>query len=590
MRSAQTGVVVRRWIADFVAEILRTDTLDQVVDRLDTAIIRQLPELADRDMRRDLAASTRAHALVMLGGLTQDRMDYPVPPEAHAFARTVARRGHDLRLLLRVYHFGQEAVLDYMTETLEKRHPPPDIERAVLLRLFERSSLWVSSSVEALTGTYMRERERGLRAALNRRTEIVGALLEGANPDVDAATARLGYRLSGRHIACVLWTDEQQPNLALPGSHSVLRASDSVTLGADSVLSGTDSVRLRSDSARSGHGSVLSNSDSIRRGSGSDPSENVSVRSSRDSSSPESVSVRPSGDSGLSESVSARRGSASGSAGSVPARPGSDSGVPGSNSGPAGSVVARRGGDSGVPESDSGLSDVDSAPPVGDTVPPGGNAASCRGVTGAFAADPGDDEVFGTLERVVARLAAALGGGGVLTVPSGASALWAWIAVEADVDPDRLPATVDAPVRIAVGGPAAQIAGFRPSHREAVAARQVAERAAVDLGRVVRYSQVETAYLAGADEPAMRALIDRELGALARPGAHAARLRDTLHTYLRCRRSPDATAKELGVHRNTVRYRLQRITELLGRPIDERGLRLELALDCAAVYGIPGHG
>ncbi|WP_084530911.1 PucR family transcriptional regulator [Nocardia miyunensis] len=412
MRDAQTAVVVRQWIADFVAETLRTETLDQVVDRLDAAIVGRLPELADRDMRRDLAASTRAHALVMLGGLTQDRLDYPVPPEAHAFARTVARRGHDLRLLLRVYHLGQEAVLDYMTETLEKRHPPPDIERSVLLRLFERSSLWVSSSVEALTGTYMQERERGLRAALNQRTEIVRALLAGANPDVEAASARLGYRLSGRHIACVLWTDDQQP---------------------------------------------------------------------------------------------------------------------------------------------------------------------------------GDAEIFGTLERVVARLGAALGGG-VLTIPSGASALWAWIGVEADAGLDRLPATVEPPVRIAVGGPAAQIAGFRESHREAVAARLVAERAVVDLGRVMRYPQVEVAYLAGADEAAMRALIERELGALARPGPNAARLRETLQAYLRCRRSPDATAKELGVHRNTVRYRLQRITELLGRPIEERGLHLELALACAAVYGVRGHG
>lgn len=117
-------VVVRQWIADFVAETLRSDTLEQVVDRLDLAIVRRVPELADRDMRRDLQASTRAHALAVLGGLTQDKLDYPVPPEAHAFARTIARRGHDLRLLLRVYHVGQEAVLEYMTEVLEARQLP----------------------------------------------------------------------------------------------------------------------------------------------------------------------------------------------------------------------------------------------------------------------------------------------------------------------------------------------------------------------------------------------------------------------------------------------------------------------------------
>ncbi|MBF6333981.1 PucR family transcriptional regulator [Nocardia transvalensis] len=406
--------MVRQWITEFVAETLRAETLEQVVERLDNALIARVPELADRDMRRDLAASTRAHALVVLGALTQDRTDYPVPQQAHDFARTIARRGHDLRLLLRVYHLGQEAVLDYMIEILDQRHLPQEIERAVLMQLFERSIGWVNTSVEQLTDTYIQERERGLRAALNQRTELVRELLAGGDVDLDQASARLGYRLTGRHLACVLWTDESMPGATTP-------------------------------------------------------------------------------------------------------------------------------------------------------------------------ADNGFD---GLLDRVVARVAGVLGSRSVLTVPSGASALWAWIAVESDRDPARLPTTVEAPVRIAVGAPGVGLVGFRDSHREAVAARQVAERAAGETGRVLRYPDVEVAYLAGADEAAMRMLIERELGVLARADANAARLRETLHAYLRCHRSPDAAAKVLGVHKNTVRYRVQRIEELLGHPIEQRSLRLEIALDCAAVYGV----
>ncbi|WP_280330015.1 PucR family transcriptional regulator [Nocardia wallacei] len=425
-------VVVRQWIADFVAETLRSDTLEQVVDRLDLAIVRRVPELADRDMRRDLQASTRAHALAVLGGLTQDKLDYPVPPEAHAFARTIARRGHDLRLLLRVYHVGQEAVLEYMTEVLEARQLPPNTERATLLRLFDRSTRWISTSIEALTDTFMEERERGLRAALNQRTEIIRALLAGEELDADQATTRLGYRLAQRHLACVLWTED-----------------------ATGVLAVAD-----------------------------------------------------------------------------------------------GSPVA-----------------------------------------------PGESETLGLLERMAARLAAAVGNGAVLTVPSGAAALWSWIGV--DGDPDHLPAAFDAAatglaapaaietsVRIAVGTPADHIAGFRRSHREAVAARHVAERAAHPVPRLLRYPDVEVAYLAGADEPAMRALIARELGPLASPDLSSARLRHTLHAYLRSHRSPDATAKTLGVHKNTVRYRIHRIEQLLGHPIASRTLQLEIALDCTAIYGV----
>ncbi|WP_324194102.1 PucR family transcriptional regulator [Nocardia blacklockiae] len=421
-------VMVRQWIADFVAETMRTETLEHVVDRLDLAIIRRVPELADRDMRHDLQASTRAHALVVLSGLTQDTLDYPVPPEAHAFARTIARRGHDLRLLLRIYHLGQEAVLEYMTEVLKARQLPPNTERATLLRLFDRSTRWISTSIEALTDTFMEERERGLRAALNQRSEIVRALLAGEQVDADQATARLGYRLTQRHLACVLWTDERATGL---------RAAAEI-----------------------------------------DPST------------------------------------------------------------------------------------------------------------------PAESETLGRLERVAARLASAVGNGAVLTVPSGAAGLWAWIGVDGAADRLPDPATgtgqieIEPPVRIAVGAPADRIAGFRRSHREAVAARHVAERAVGAVPRLLRYPDVEVAYLAGVDEAAMRALIDRELGALVRPDTGSARLRETLHAYLRCHRSPDAAAKRIGVHKNTVRYRIQRIEELLGHPIEQRSLQLEIALDCVAVFGV----
>lgn len=207
---------------------------------------------------------------------------------------------------------------------------------------------------------------------------------------------------------------------------------------------------------------------------------------------------------------------------------------------------------------------------------------------GAPDTDGGDDEL-GLLERTAVRMANALGGGGILTVPAGSSALWAWLPLDSDSVAAVAKTSKDvvtAPVRMALGMPATGTAGFRQSHHEAIAARQVVERAAAELGRVVSYAQVETAYLAGADAPAMRALIRRELGQLARPGSNSARLRETLLAYLRCHRSPEGAAAVLGVHKNTVRYRIQRIEELLGRRIDECGLRLELALECAAIYGV----
>ncbi|MGK8554887.1 PucR family transcriptional regulator [Nocardia gipuzkoensis] len=413
---------VRDWLAEYVYETMRAETLDRIVTRLDDVIVARIPELADRDMRRDLAASTRAHARIVLSRLTSDTFEFSLPEEAHTFARSVARRGFELRLLLRVYHVGMEAVLDYMTEVIEQRQAPPEIERVVLMRLFERSTKWMGTSVELLTETYMEEREQVLRAALNRRAETVRAVLDGDEVDVEQASVRLGYRLSQQHLAFLLWTDE------------------------------------------------------------------------------------PTGESG-------------------------------------------------------GM----------------------------------DGEATGMLDRFAARLAAALGSGRVLTVPSGASAMWAWAGLD---DPERaaelavpgelerlVAAQVEAPVRVAFGVPGGGIPGFQQSHREAVAARNVAERAPT-AGRVTGYRGVEIAYLAGADDAAMRGLVQRELGPLAARDANAARLRETLHAYLRSHRSPEATAKLLGVHKNTVRYRMQRIEHLLGFSIEQRRLPLEIALVCVAIYGV----
>ncbi|WP_370012136.1 PucR family transcriptional regulator [Nocardia cyriacigeorgica] len=403
---------VRYWLAQFVFETMRSETLDQVVDRLDNAIVARIPELADRDIRRDLGASTRAHARVVLSGLTSETVDPVLPEEAHAFARTLARRGFELKTLLRTYNAGLAAVLDYFTEALDQRRTPYPIERVVMMRMFERATQWVGASVVTLTETYLAEREHVLRAALNRRTETVRALLAGDDVDLEQSSTRLGYRLNQQHLGVVLWADE-------------------------------------------------------------------------------------------------------------PAEAG------------------------------------------------------------------GDGEMGGVLDRVCARLAAELGSNRVLTVASGASGMWAWIGLDGDRAPaaDRLAHLVEAPVRVALGVPGDRVAGFRRSHEEAMAARHVAERGPADGPRLTAYREVEIAYLAGVDETAMRALIARELRALARRDAGSARLRETLRAYLTCQHSPEAAAKLLGVHKNTVRYRIQRIEELLGHRIDERALPLQTALACVAAYG-----
>lgn len=201
-------------------------------------------------------------------------------------------------------------------------------------------------------------------------------------------------------------------------------------------------------------------------------------------------------------------------------------------------------------------------------------------------ADPVDPS--GMLESLAGEAAAIVGALRPLTVQSSSRVVWAWLATGRRPVVERiadLPMSQRAPLmRIAVGEPATGLRGFRDSHREALRAQAVVVDAALARG-VTFYRDVEVVSCLSADAEAMRALVARELGGLAQPGAAAARLRETVLAYLSVGGSSRAAAARLRLHKNTVLYRLKQAEELLGHPVDDRRLPLELALLLADTYG-----
>ena len=75
----------------------------------------------------------------------------------------------------------------------------------------------------------------------------------------------------------------------------------------------------------------------------------------------------------------------------------------------------------------------------------------------------------------------------------------------------------------------------------------------------------------------------RELGGLTASDDATLRLAATLRTYLEERSSRSRTAKRLGIHENTVSYRIRQAEEILGRSADERTLELRVALSLTHV-------
>ena len=89
---------------------------------------------------------------------------------------------------------------------------------------------------------------------------------------------------------------------------------------------------------------------------------------------------------------------------------------------------------------------------------------------------------------------------------------------------------------------------------------------------------VSVAALLSADVEAARAWVSQVLGPLATDDDHCARLRETLRVFLATGGSYTASAAQLAMHKNSVKYRVEKAGQERGRPIHGDRLDVELAL------------
>ncbi|MHB8693279.1 MAG: PucR family transcriptional regulator [Solirubrobacteraceae bacterium] len=203
--------------------------------------------------------------------------------------------------------------------------------------------------------------------------------------------------------------------------------------------------------------------------------------------------------------------------------------------------------------------------------------------------EPGP-ETLDRLESVAREIASALGIHRILMTPSGTAAVWAWLAT--DRPPAREPlaaVNVASGVSVAVGQATSGIAGFRTTHEEALAAREISIRGG-DGAPLTWYADVEIVSLLTHGQRGADALVARELAGLAGQDSGSAKLRRTALAFLQCAGSATAAARELGVHTNTVRYRIEQTEQLLGRTLIGQELPLQLALMLAELGPEPRRG
>jgi DNA-binding PucR family transcriptional regulator len=138
--------------------------------------------------------------------------------------------------------------------------------------------------------------------------------------------------------------------------------------------------------------------------------------------------------------------------------------------------------------------------------------------------------------------------------------------------------------RIGVGTRSDDVTDIPRSHREALTALHLQVSAGAPSQVTVFEDLGVYRVLAGArDQRDVEQFVRQWLGALQDyDEARRTDLVETLAQYLECGGSYEATARNLCVHRSTLKYRLQRIRDISGLALGEPDVNFNLQLACRA--------
>jgi hypothetical protein len=179
-------------------------------------------------------------------------------------------------------------------------------------------------------------------------------------------------------------------------------------------------------------------------------------------------------------------------------------------------------------------------------------------------------------ERVLRQLSERLGAQ-LLVLPRGGEAVWAWLGSPRPITAGKLqrsPRNGDAQVSLAAGESRQGIDGWRLTHTEARLAEEVSRRSPASL---TQCADVLLLAAISRDQEVSRILLDVYLGPLG-AGKEGKMLRETLRAYYARDGNSASAAASLGVDRQTVRRRLGKVEQVLGRRLESCRVEMEMAL------------
>jgi hypothetical protein len=249
------------------------ENIDVVLDSLDPAdlgramadrLAGEVPELAqlkDPDFRSAMALSCTDN-LVSIWELIRSgdihAGPFTPPQAATAWARDLAHRGLPLSLLLRAYRLGHGYAEERLAEATAEFDMAADVRWHILSFFTTATFDYIDAVCTQLVEDYEQERARWVRGAAAARAETVQAIIERRPVDVAAATERLGYDVTRRHVGFILWADQADSTQLTGGLEraavafaSALGGGPTLTIpvGERAVWGWTSGERLSDDTA-----------------------------------------------------------------------------------------------------------------------------------------------------------------------------------------------------------------------------------------------------------------------------------------------------------------------------------------------------
>jgi len=193
-------------VREFVTTQMTTPVVTEWVDRIMTAILDGLPNIAsDAYLTESIRRSAESQWTAFLTSLTEPEQTVPMIPSAAQMAVELAQRGHSLKELFRVYRLARRGVWEYVKDVLFERIES-GVGPALPIFVWDRVSHWIDEVVEASGTLFENERDQVREGAAAQRLGTVREVLAGnwGADERELSAALGGHPVSGYNTALVL--------------------------------------------------------------------------------------------------------------------------------------------------------------------------------------------------------------------------------------------------------------------------------------------------------------------------------------------------------------------------------------------------